>query len=194
MADTIKTLGPYAAVLAALITGLTVSVQWRIVRRAQQQDEKRKLFAEAYEACIEYAEMPYAVRRRRTDAAAEERIRLSEQLREIQIKLARFEAWVRFESPEVGAVYDALVTRTRETAGRSIKGAWLADGASADSAIIIPTSVVDLRELNEPRERYMAAVEAHLRPQNRRARLVAYIPRPRRRAPLWSASQRDDHS
>ncbi|MER5953943.1 hypothetical protein [Streptomyces sp. NPDC001893] len=182
MADTIKTLGPYAAVLAALITALAVSLQWRTVRRTQQQDEKRKLFAEAYEACIEYAEMPYAVRRRRTDISAEERIRLSEQLRYIQIKLARFDAWVRFESPEVGVVYDELVTRTRAVAGLSIKSAWLSEGAASDSDMIIPTSVVDLRELNEPRERYMATVEAHLRPLGRRTRLIARIPHPRRRA------------
>ncbi|MET7712971.1 hypothetical protein [Streptomyces sp. NPDC005407] len=183
MADIIKTLGPYAAVLAALITGFAVSLQWRFGRRAQQQDRKQEVFAAAYESCIEYAEMPYAVRRRRIDAAADERLRLSEQLREIQIKLAKYEAWVRFESPEVGAVYGELVTLTREVAGRSIKSAWLDTGAATDSSMIIPTSVVDLRELADPRERYMAAVEAHLRSRRFRIRLVPRIPHPRRSPP-----------
>ncbi|MEV0695835.1 hypothetical protein [Streptomyces sp. NPDC050388] len=167
MAEAFKTFAPYATVLAALVTGLVVILQWRAGRRAQQQDRKQELFAAAYETCIEYAEMPYAVRRRRTDAEADERIRLSEQLREIQIKLARYEAWVRFESPDVGSVYADLVRLTREVAGQSIKSAWLGTGAETDPSMIIPSSIVDLGELAAPRERYMAAVEAHLRPQPR---------------------------
>mgnify|MGYP001248380035 CR=1 FL=1 len=167
LAEAFKTFAPYATVLAALVTGLVVILQWRAGRRAQQQDRKQEIFAAAYEACIEYAEMAYAVRRRRTDAAAEERIRLSEQLREIQIKLARYEAWVRFESPDVGNVYADLVRLTRQVAGRSIKDAWLGTGAETDPSMVIPSSVVDLNGLAAPRERYMAAVEVHLRPHRR---------------------------
>ena len=183
MTDVINTLGPYAAVLAALVTAFAVSLQWRFGRRAQRQDRKRELFAAAYESCIEYAEMPYAVRRRRIDASADERLRLSEQLRGIQIKLAKYEAWVRFESPEVGAVYSELISLTREVAGRSIKSAWLDPGAATDSSMIIPTSVIDLRELTGPRESYMAAVGAHLRPRRFRTRIAPRIPRPRRSPP-----------
>ncbi|MGW4492707.1 hypothetical protein [Streptomyces sp. NPDC004376] len=180
MADAIKAFGPYAAVFAALVTGLLLSVQARIGRRAQLQERKQELFASAYEASIQYAEMAYAVRRRRADAAAEERVRLSEQLREIQSRLTWHEAWVRFEAPEVGAAYDELVARTRTVAGQSMKDAWHSPPVADDPAMVIPTSVVDLRALTDVRERYMAAVEAHLRPRGRARRL---LPHPRRALP-----------
>ncbi|MEU2517643.1 hypothetical protein [Streptomyces pseudogriseolus] len=177
MADAIKAFGPYAAVLAALVTGLILGLQARISRRAQLRERKQELLASAYEVSIQYAEMAYAVRRRRADAAAEERVRLSEQLREIQARLTWHEAWVRFEAPEVGAAYDELVTHTRTVAGRSMKDAWLSPPAADDAAMVIPTSVVDLRALADVRERYMAAVEAHLRPQGRVRRLLSHAPR-----------------
>ena len=177
MADAIKAFGPYAAVLAAIVTGLVLGVQARIIRRAQLRERKQELFASAYEVSIQYAEMAYAVRRRRADAAAEERVRLSEQLREIQSRLTWHEAWVRFEAPEVGAAYDELVARTRTVAGQSMKDAWRSAPAADDTAMVIPTSVVDLRALADVRERYMTAVEAHLRPRGRSRRL---LPRPRR--------------
>ncbi|MGI5444588.1 hypothetical protein ACQEVM_02350 [Streptomyces sp. CA-243310] len=180
MADAIKAFGPYAAVLAALVTGLVLGVQARIIRRAQLRERKQELFASAYEVSIQYAEMAYAVRRRRADAAAEERVRLSEQLREIQSRLTWHEAWVRFETPEVGAAYDELVARTRTVAGQSMKHAWRSAPAADDTAMVIPTSVIDLRALADVRERYMAAVEAHLRPRGRARRL---LPRPRRAMP-----------
>ncbi|MFK0173967.1 hypothetical protein ACIQU5_34840 [Streptomyces sp. NPDC090306] len=178
MADAIKALGPYAAVLAALVTGLILGVQSRISRRAQLRERKQELLASAYEVIIQYAEMAYAVRRRRADAAAEERVRLSEQLREIQSRLTWHEAWVRFEAPEVGAAYDELVALTRTVAGQSMKDAWRSPPAADDMAMVIPTSVIDLRALADVRERYMAAVEAHLRPQSRTRHL--HLPRPRR--------------
>jgi hypothetical protein len=183
LADAIKAFGPYAAVLAALVTGLVLGVQARISRRAQMRERKQELFASAYEVSIQYAEMAYAVRRRRADAAAEERVRLSEQLREIQSRLTWHEAWVRFEAPEVGAAYDELVARTRTVAGQSMKHAWLSPPAADDTAMVISTSVVDLRALTGVRERYMAAVEAHLRPRGRTRRFLPRVPRPRRAMP-----------
>lgn len=121
--------------------------------------------------------------RARADAAAEERVRLSEQLREIQARLTWHEAWVRFEAPEVGAAYDELVARTRTVAGQSMKDAWLSPPVADDTAMVIPTSVVDLRALADVREQYMAAVEAHLRPRGRTRRLLPRVPRPRRAMP-----------
>jgi hypothetical protein len=184
LADAIKAFGPYAAVLAALVTGLILGVQARISRRAQLRERKQELLASAYEVSIQYAEMAYAVRRRRADVAAEERVRLSEQLREIQARLTWHEAWVRFEAPEVGAAYDELVARTRTVAGQSMKDAWLSPPVADDTAMVIPTSVVDLRALADVRERYMAAVEAHLRPRGRARRFLPRVPRPRRAMPL----------
>lgn len=183
MADAIKVFGPYAAVLAALVTGLILGIQARISRRAQLRERKQELLASAYEVSIQYAEMAYAVRRRRADTAAEERVRLSEQLRDIQARLTWHEAWVRFEAPEVGTAYDELVACTRTVAGRSMKDAWLSPPVADDTAMVIPTSVVDLRALADVRERYMAVVEAYLRPRGRARRLLPRVPRPRRATP-----------
>ncbi|MFE4411324.1 hypothetical protein [Streptomyces sp. NPDC056821] len=169
----LKSLGPYAAVLAAIVTGFFVSMQWLAAQRAQKNERKRELFAEAYEACIEYAEMPYAIRRRRADDAPGERIRLSEEIRKIQIKIARHEAWIRFESPKAEVAYSKLVLETRQLAGTSMKEAWLTPGASEDHEMVIPTSAVDLRPLAVYREKYMQAVESHLRPRRLRSWIAA---------------------
>lgn len=64
-----------------------------------------------------------------------------------------------------------------------MKDAWLSPPAADDTAMVIPTSVVDLRALADVRERYMAAVEAHLRPRGRARRLLPRVPRPRRAMP-----------
>ncbi|WP_042392698.1 hypothetical protein [Streptacidiphilus carbonis] len=188
--DLLKTLAPFTAVLAASITGCVAIGQWWANGRRQERDRKQETFAAAFEACIEYAEMPYAIRRRRIDVAAEERVRLSEQVRAIQIKLTRYEAWVRFESPEVGEAYQTLVRRTREVAGAAMKDAWLSTGADSDRAMVIPSSIVDLRPLSAPREEYMAAAEGYLRRRysNRLRRSIAAIRMPRRPVPTYGST------
>jgi hypothetical protein len=87
-----------AAVIAALITA---AINLWLARRKSREEERariRNALAEAFQAYASYKEFPYAVRRRRHDQPAEERIRLSEALREVQARLTYFEAWTKTET------------------------------------------------------------------------------------------------
>jgi hypothetical protein len=151
------------AFLAALITA-TINI-W-LARRKSHEEERNRLraaFAEAFAAYSAYKELPYAIRRRRADQPAEERIRLSETLREIQSRLAYHQAWTLLESPAVGAAYQNLVDRLRATAGTAMHQAWTAPPLDNDAGMNIPPSVIDLRSLHEHETAYLKAVAAHLK-------------------------------
>lgn len=150
------------AVLAALITaGINI---W-LTRRKNREEERGRLranFADAFAVCAAYKEFPYAIRRRRADALAEERVRLSESLREIQAKLAYHLAWTAVESENVGRAYADLVGQVRRIAGAAMHEAWNAPPITSDAAMNIPPSVIDLSSLKQYESAYMEAVQVHL--------------------------------
>jgi hypothetical protein len=151
------------AVIAAVV-GALVNV-W-LARRKSLEEERarvRTTFAEAFEAVTQYKEFPYAIRRRRDDQPAEERVRLSEALREVQSRLAYYIAWTAAESPDVGCKYEALVTRLREVAGGACHDAWLAPPAREDKDMNFPPGVVDLSGLKLCEDAYIAATKRHLK-------------------------------
>src|ERR1700730_9600381 len=63
----------------------------------EERRRRRELYANALEATYAYREFAYVVRRRRTDVAGEERVRVSEALREIQRDLSKYEALMKIE-------------------------------------------------------------------------------------------------
>ncbi|MCK9923349.1 hypothetical protein MXD61_15965 [Frankia sp. AgPm24] len=137
---------------------------WLAHRRSQEEGRNRlrTAFAEAFAAYAAYKEFPYAIRRRRADAAPDERVRLSEALREIQARLAYHIAWTTAESETVGAAYADLVQQAREIAGTAMKDAWRAPAATSDTDMVIPTTIINLRSLTSFEESFMKAVGAHL--------------------------------
>lgn len=151
------------AFLAALITA---AINLWLNRRKSREEERNRLrnsFAEAFAAYSAYKEFPYAIRRRRADVSAEERIRLSEALREIQASLAYHLAWTSLESKTVGQAYTNLVQQVRRIAGAAMHEAWKALPTESDGAMNIPPSVIDLSSLAPHEAAYMEAVRAHLR-------------------------------
>jgi hypothetical protein len=131
------------AFLAALITA-TINL-W-LARRRSREEERNRLrnsFAEAFAVYSAYKEFPYAIRRRRADVPAEERIRLSEALREIQASLAYHLAWTTTESETVGQAYTNLVQQVRRTAGAAMHEAWKAPPTKSDDTMNIPPTVID---------------------------------------------------
>lgn len=145
-----------AATLLAALLGHVVNTMR--ARRDRWRDE----FARALSATVAYREFPYAVRRRRHDDPAAERVRLSESLREVQQSLAYHSALIRTESAHVGASYDRLVRRTREVIGPQIRDAWQAPPASNDADMNI--SIVTMNEIVAVEQEFVAAVRDHLRP------------------------------
>lgn len=145
-----------AATLLAALAGHVVNTM-----RARR-DRWREEFAEALSAAVTYREFPYAVRRRRHDDLAAERVRLSEAMREVQQSLADHSALIRTESAYVGSCYDHLVRRTREVVGPQIHDAWQAPPASKDSDMNI--SVVSIDGIAAVEDEFVVAVRDHLRP------------------------------
>jgi hypothetical protein len=157
-----------AAVLSgAFLAGLvTAAINIWLARRKSREEERnrqRTAFAEAFAAYSAYKEFPYAIRRRRADAPGEERVRLSEALREIQSNLAYHLAWTAAESETVGRAYADLVRQLRITAGSAMHEAWNAPANDSDAAMNIPPTVVDLSSLGPHEAAYIDAVRAHLR-------------------------------
>lgn len=151
------------AVLAALITA-TINV-W-LTRRKSREDERnraRSSFADAFAAYSAYKELPYAIRRRRADIPGEERIRLSEALREIQANLAYHLAWTAIESKTAGDAYADLIQQVRTTAGSAMREAWNTPPSDTDTAMNIPPSVIDLSTLKPFETTYINAVQQHLK-------------------------------
>ncbi|WP_156415593.1 hypothetical protein [Terrabacter sp. Soil811] len=150
------------AVLAAVIGALANTA---LARRKSLEEERarvRTVFAEAFEAVAAYKEFPYAIRRRRADQPAEERIRLSEDLRKVQARLTYYCAWTLAESPAVGHAYGALVRDLRAVAGGACREAWQAEPITADRDMNIGPDLVDLSALTSLEEAYTSAVETHL--------------------------------
>ena len=152
-----------AAVIAAGVAG-TVNIG---LARSRARDEERArvrtLLAEAYQTYADYKECPYAVRRRDADRPGEERVRLSEQMREVQSRLSFFLSWTALESAPVGAAYATMVGRLRAVAGDSIREAWTSPAITTDADMNLPASIVDLSSLAGVEREFHVAVGAHLR-------------------------------
>ncbi|MFF3565739.1 hypothetical protein ACFYXS_37500 [Streptomyces sp. NPDC002574] len=145
---------------------LTAVINIWLARRKGREEEVNRLrgaFAEAFAAYSAYKEMPYAVRRRRADTPAEERVRLSEVLRDIQSKLAYHLAWTKIESETVGTAYADLVHEVRMTAGIAMREAWETGPINSDAAMNIPPTIIDLSTLQPLETAYIDAVRRHLR-------------------------------
>ena len=150
------------AVVAAALTGLVNATLARRLTRLEERARVRSTFAEAYQAYADYKEFPYAIRRRQADRPAEERIRLSEEMRHGQSRLSYFRAWTRAESETTGLAYGDLVTQLRRIAGASMQRAWEEPALDDDKGMNIATDRVDLAGLQEVEQRFLRAAEAHV--------------------------------
>jgi hypothetical protein len=151
------------AVVAAIISAVVVITGLLISGRRAEVARKRELFAKAFETAVGYREFAYAIKRRRHDEPAAERVRLSEAIRITQQQLAFYTAWIGIESPRVALAYDALVDQTRRIAGKYMHDAWNHPAPQQDSQVNIPGGL-DYSELQSFERRYLAAVRDHLSP------------------------------
>lgn len=152
------------AVIAAVL-GAVINIALAVYKdRAEERARLRATFAEAFEAAMQYKEFPYAIRRRRADEPAAERVRLSEEMRAVQAKLSYYEVWTEGESEKVGAAYKNLVTNLRQVAGKACSEAWKADAIHDDASMNISSSVIDLSALKLHEQAYVDAVRTHFKP------------------------------
>lgn len=151
-----------SAVVAAL---LTATINIVLARRRSREEERarvRTVFAEAFAAYAQYKEYPYVIRRRNGDNRAEERVRISEQIRATQEKLSYYLAWTTAESSDVGEKYGDLVHQMRSIAGTAMKDAWRVPPMVEDADMVIPTVEFNLLGLKEAEAAYTSAVAEHL--------------------------------
>lgn len=148
-----------SALVAAIVAGIVSLATVWITEARRAKDRRRRLFAEAFAATVRYREFVYRVRRRKDDGA-DERIRLSEALSDVQEDLAIYQALLRVEDPRVGAAYSNLVTATRDVAGRQIAEAWKQKPLSPRQAAHI--GWVDLSGIGPHEDAYLLAVNDFL--------------------------------
>lgn len=152
------------ALLAAALAAVVAVLLHLLKRRADERARARVLYSEAYEWYAAYKEMPYAIRRRRADDPAAERIRLSETVREIQARLDHFKTWTALENANVGAAYVDLLRQLRLVAGKSMHDAWNEPGTDTDGGMNMPVDRVDLAALAPYEDAYLAEVRRALLP------------------------------
>jgi hypothetical protein len=156
-----------ATIVAALVSGaISLCTFWATgVRR--EQERRRAFHAEALAALVSYREFAYVVRRRRApvpgheEIAGEERVRISEALREVQKELAYFGAWLRSESnTEIADRYETLVGQTRIVAGGYMREGWKAEPLGDDAGMNIAD--IDFASLGQYEVAYLDAVQDSL--------------------------------
>jgi hypothetical protein len=154
-----------AAQTAAVIVGVVGVISallgiWINGLRAERL-RRREFYSDALEAVLAYQEFAYVVRRRNKDEPGEERVRISEALREIQRDLNRFSSLMEIErDTNVAVCYRQLVQKTREIAGGSMRQAWKDPPIDDDAGMNI--SGVDLSAIDEYRTAYLDAVKNDL--------------------------------
>ncbi len=152
-----------SALVAALVSGL-IGVYLAVrAGRLEERARVRTALAEAFQACSEYKEFPYAIRRRRADEPGAERVRLSEELRAVQARLTYHTAWTRSECAHVGNAYTELVTQVRKVAGTGMKDAWQGPALDSDPGMNISRDQLDLSTLQSVEDDYVMAVGEHVR-------------------------------
>jgi len=106
---------------AGVLLGLLVSGD-----RAERE-RRRALHARALAATLAYAEMPFMIRRRRSEEAerSAERVRLSDHFSAVKAEIATCQVLLAADGDEkLAAAYDDLIEVARGTAGREAHTAW----------------------------------------------------------------------
>jgi hypothetical protein len=146
-------------VISVVALGVSVATFFLAGRRARL-DRQRQVFADAFEAVMEYREYPFIVRRRSDDEPAKERQRISGDFSKVQAKINAFKARLLVEDPYVGRSYAELVKQNRYVAGAMIKAAWNDPPVSADEDMHAP--LYDFSALDQYDNAYLRAVADHL--------------------------------
>jgi hypothetical protein len=148
------------AIVAAIVAAAVSLTTFALAGRRARLDRQRQVFAEAFEAVMDYREYPFIVLRRSKDEPANERARISGDLSTVQAKLNGFKARLRVEAPYVGERYAELVAATRRFAGPMITQAWTMEPVEDDTQMHNPGW--DFGELDAYDYAYLRAVADHL--------------------------------
>jgi hypothetical protein len=148
-----------AAIIAFLGTTITATLTYALSQRAARRERQAKEFAEALAAVEEYAELPYRVRRRRS--AEEARHALTEEISQVQSRIAFHQGWLQIEAPRVATFYDQLVRAAKRQAGVQMKEAWQLPPVTEDAGVNLGAAY-SRTEIDRERSRCVAAMRREL--------------------------------
>ena len=157
-------LGIFKALLTAVAAPLLLFIikSWHS-EFVKRRDRRRELHADALSACMEYKEFPFVIYRRNGKKPEDERLRISESLREVQKRIAHHQAWLRTESENVADKYDELVGTLRSVAGEEMKKRWKAAPIKNDADMTVAPKF-DWSAIVEKEVAYLMAVRKELAP------------------------------
>lgn len=151
------------AAIALVTTLLTTAAGWWWSARQKRRAEEATLLADAYAAVLAYREFAFSVRRRDANKPEEERVRLSEQMKQVQERLDHHLGWMQasLRTRTVAGEYTALVGETRKTVGKAIRDAWNEPAVATDADMNMPHIASDLVPLQPATEAFLVAVRRH---------------------------------
>jgi hypothetical protein len=152
------------AIVAAAITGAVslavLAINALLTGHRERVNRRRDIFLKAFTTAVSYEEFPYVVRRRRASSPEDERIRISNELREVQEKISYYSAWLSTESPNVSQAYNTLIRQLRVIAGTEISKAWNKLPINEDNGMNMPD--LGLGALRPFKDAYLREVSAEL--------------------------------
>jgi hypothetical protein len=122
-----------AGVIAVAGAAFSVALTYGLNQRATRRERQSSAFADALAAIEDYAELPYRIRRRPGTPSA--RHELTEQISQIQSRIAFHQAWLSIQAPGVAEPYADLVQATKTQAGGQMRDAWLEPSATKDAQV-----------------------------------------------------------
>jgi hypothetical protein len=157
-------LGTFKALLTAVAAPLLLFIvkSWHS-EFVKRRDRRRELYADALSTCMEYEEFPFVIYRRNGKKPEDERLRISEALRDVQKHIAYHQSWLRTESMSVADKYDELVSTLRSVAGEEMKKRWKAAPIKKDADMIVAPKF-DWSAITAKEASYLKAVRKQLAP------------------------------
>lgn len=156
--------GPFVAAFLGL-AGVAITLLVNGDRAERQR--RRELHARALAAVIAYYEMPFEIRRRRSEAEhrSAERVRLTERFSAVQKELATCSALIHAEgNRDLIDSFDRLVVCLRATAGQEAAKAWEAEPIVDDSQVGMRDLHERLSPIREEQQRFVSSMEKATRP------------------------------
>lgn len=161
-------LGIFKSLLTAVAAPLLLFIvkSWHS-ESVKRRDRRRDLYANALSACMEYKEFPFVIYRRNHKKPEDERLRISEALRDVQKRIAYHQSWLRTESQDVAGKYDELVSTLRSVAGEEMKKRWKTAPIKKDADMTVAPKF-DWSAITAKETIYLKAVRKQLAPSWKR--------------------------
>lgn len=155
-AQTVTLLAAFVTLAGAVVTA---ALSYGLSQRAARRERQTREFAEALAVIEDYAELPYRIRRR--PGTPQARHELTEQVSQIQSRLAFHQSWLRMEARGVAQAYEHLVRTTKARAGAQMREAWLEPVVSEDAQVSLGKSY-ERQDIDGARDQCVAAMRAAL--------------------------------